>query len=148
MTLQAQVMYAETSWPQNLNARLLAMTMLECVDDLPQLCGREFRQAVADLTFADDLRGKLDIILKEMNKFRSRNQSSLNDIRNNVAAHRDHDLDNFFNGLKKADPKQLCDLARSLSRLLGDFEAAMLDVLREASQLTKFVRVITSLKPS
>lgn len=147
-TLQAQVMYAETSWPQNLNGRLLAMTIWECINDLPKLCGREFREAVAELTFADDLRGKLGIILKEMNKFKIRNQSSLTDIRNNVAAHRDHDLENFFSGLKKADPKQLCDLARSLSRLLGDFEAAMLDVLRQAHQLTKFARVIATLKPS
>ena len=147
-SLRFQVLYAETSWQKNLSARLLAMTLWECVDDLPQVCGPAFRKAVADLTFTDELRGKLDKTMKEINSFKHRNEALLKPIRDNVAAHRDKDLDKFFDGLEHANPKLLVDIAKSLCLLLGDFSSTMNDALREAKQLTKFTRMITTLKAS
>jgi hypothetical protein len=146
--LRFQVQCAETKWRKNLNARLLAMTIWECVDDLTRILGREFRDAITGLTFSHDLRTKLDKTLKEINGFRGRHESLLKDIRNLTAAHREVVLDKLLAALEKVQPDSLIDLAQSLRRLLSAFYKTMTEILREAKQLIKLTHAMTTLKPS
>jgi len=91
--LTLQMLFAETAWRRKLNARLLAMTLWECIDDLPAISGKEFRTAITELTIGDQLRARLDYTLNKMHRFKHEHEKILLEIRKVAAAHREHDLD-------------------------------------------------------
>jgi hypothetical protein len=146
--LRNQVKCAETKWRANLNARLLAMTIWECVDDLPAIFGREVRGALADLTISHNLRTELDETLRDINIFKRTHGSSLKAIRDFTAAHRDQRVDRLLAALQEVRPMDVVDLARSLRLLLQALHKTMITVLREAKQLIPFWHATRSFKPS
>ena len=140
--LTFQTLYAETEWPRNLNARLLAMTIWECVDDLQKITGERFRSAVSALTMGNELQTRVDKTMKQMNKFKNEHERMLVEIRKITAAHRDLDLGLLFDVMKRTNPKTLFKLSMELSRLLGEFTSVLKDVIQDAKQLFRQARLM------
>lgn len=115
-------------WENHLYARLLAMTMLECVEDLPAVLGKKFRKSLASVVPDDGHRQRLSKITKRLSDFRKRHESQLRDIRRVAAAHRDHDPNLLISLIEKLDIQELITMAGELQDLQTEFAQAMTDV--------------------
>ena len=115
-------------WEERLYARLLAMTMLECAEDLPAVLGKKFRESLVAVVPGDPHRQRLSKISKHLSNFRKRHERELRDIRKIAAAHRDHDPRVLMLLIEQLDTRKLTATADELQDLQTEFARAMTDV--------------------
>lgn len=110
-----------------------AVLLYEAAEDLPQLLGKEFRQAVMALGTREDLMTQLNQVSSDLNKFWQQHREFLGTVRNAVAAHREHDALRYVETLQALAPlevmRRAADLSGLLERLIGVLtEIALLSV--------------------
>jgi hypothetical protein len=127
-------------WESKLYGRLLAMTMLECVEDIPTVLGREFRDSLA-ATVADDIhRQRISKFSKSLSDFRKRHENELRHIRTVTAAHRDHDAILQVAVIENLDTRELMRMAGELNDLSGAFAQAMTQVLLQMNVIKEILK--------
>lgn len=72
-------------------AKQEAILLYEAAEDVPQLLGREFRDAVKALGASAEEIARLNSVSSDLNQFWHGHREFLGRIRNVLAAHRDHD---------------------------------------------------------
>lgn len=95
-----------------------AVLLYEAGKDLPQLLGREFRDAANALGASPDHISRLNAVSSELNRFWQGHQGFLGTIRNALAAHRDHDALQYAEALETLKPLEVMARAAELSQLL------------------------------
>jgi hypothetical protein len=115
-------------WQSRLYGRLLAMTMLECVEDIPTVLGKRFRESLRTLVSNERQRQRISVITKSLSEFRKSNEAELRRVRQIAAAHRDHNVNVQLDVIEKLNIKKLTVLANELNDLLGGASRAMADV--------------------
>jgi len=104
-------------------AKQEAVLLYEAAEDLPQLLGKPFRDAVKSLGITAEQQGRLDLASSELNKFWQKEREFLGNIRNAVAAHREHDSLAYLEALERVKPLEVmargADLSGRLERLLS-----------------------------
>jgi hypothetical protein len=115
-------------WESRLYARLLAMTMLECAEDLPAVLGKKFRDSLAVVVPDDRHRERLSKITSDLSDFRKRHERELRDIRRIAAAHRDHNPSLVISLIEQLDTQALLSMAGELQELQTEFSLAMTEV--------------------
>ena len=120
---------ADTQWRKKLYARLLAMTLVECVEDITQLLGKEFRKSLDKAIAKNDHKQKLNPIVKALTEFKKKHERDLRVIRNIAAAHRDQDAARQLSIINKIDPKTLQNLSLEFVELLLPFTTMMTEVM-------------------
>lgn len=96
-----------------------AILLYEAAEDLPQLLGREFRKAVKKLGASEEQISRLNAVSSGLNRFRSNHQTFLGNIRNVLAAHRDHDALQYGYALERLKPIEVMARADELSQWLN-----------------------------
>jgi hypothetical protein len=124
---------ADTQWRKKLYARLLAMTLVECVEDITQLFGKEFRQSLDKAITKNDYKLKLNPIVKALIEFKKKHERDLRDIRNIAAAHRDKNAAHQLSTINKIDPKTLQNLSLEFVELLLPFTTMMTEIMNDMS---------------
>ena len=114
-----QMMCAETPWRRKLNARLLAMTLAEYLEDFPSLFGKNFRTSLGQSGAGDLLLGELARTMKKLHEFKRKHEPMLREIRNVTAAHRDNDADLFLGVVGGINPSEIWELSEEFSNLIG-----------------------------
>jgi hypothetical protein len=109
-----------------------AVLLYEAAKDLPQLLGREFRDAVKALGASADQLAQLNAISSDLNQFWQDNRTFLGTIRNALGAHRDHDSLRYADALEVLKPLEVMGRAAGLSQLLERLVA----VITEMASLT------------
>lgn len=99
-------------------AKYEAILLYEAAEDLPQLLGREFRDAVEALGTSEEQWARLDSVSSNLNRFKHQHREFLRTIRNVLAAHRDHDALRYANTLETLKPLEVMARAAELSELL------------------------------
>ena len=127
-------------WESRLYGRLLAMTMFECVDDIPTVLGKDFRTSLESLGVHPSSRQGLSAVTKGLSMFRKSHESFLSRIRTISAAHRDHDAALQTTVIESLDITSLTQMAAELTDLLTAFVLAMNKVLGEVSVISDIVR--------
>ena len=128
MTILVRDMCCTSDWWQSrLYGRLLAMTMVECVEDIPAVLGKRFRESMRLVVSGDLQRERIIAISKSLSEFRKRNEAELRNVRRTAAAHRDHNVNVQFDVIDKLDLKKLNALSGELNDLLGGLSRAMAD---------------------
>lgn len=127
-------------WENRLYARLLAMTMLECAEDLPTVLGKGFRKSLAAVVPDDRHRQRLSEITSRLSDFRKRHERALRDIRRIAAAHRDHDPNLLMSLIDGLDIQKLIAMAGELQDLQTEFANAMTDVFLSINALREVLR--------
>jgi len=122
---------ADTQWRKKLYARLLAMTLVECVEDITQLLGKEFRLSLDKAIAKNDYKQKLNPIVKALIEFKKKHECDLRDIRNIAAAHRDQDAARQLSAINKINPKTLQNLSLEFVELLLPFNKMMTEVMND-----------------
>jgi hypothetical protein len=105
-----------------------AILLYEAAEDLPQLLGKEFRAAVTTLGADDALKKRLNEASSGLHRFWDEHREFLNDIRNAVAAHREHDALAYVQKLESIKPLQVMGLAAEFSGLLERLIAVLTDI--------------------
>ena len=79
---------SKLKWEKSLYLRLLAITIIEFIDDINYLLGKNFRSIISELIEDKAIIIELNIICKKINNIKKENEELLREIRNNVIAHR------------------------------------------------------------
>ena len=109
-----------------------AVLLYEAAEDLPQLLGKEFRDAVNALGATPDQLQRLNRASSDLNQFWQKERLFLGTIRNVLTAHRDHDSLRYLDSLESLKPLGVMTRAAELSPLLG----ALIRALTEIARLT------------
>jgi hypothetical protein len=109
-----------------------AVLLYEAAEDLPQLLGREFRDAVKTLGATPEQFERLNSVSSDLNRFWQKQREFLGTIRNALAAHRDHDALRYAETLETLKPREVMARGAELSPLLD----RLVRVLTEMAQLT------------
>jgi len=109
-----------------------AVLLYEAGEDLPQLLGREFRNAVKALGASPEQLSRVNAVSSELNRFWQGNREFLGTIRNALAAHRDHDALRYAEALETLKPLEVMAGAADLSQLLD----RLVRVIAELASLT------------
>ena len=96
-----------------------AVLLYEAAEDLPQLLGREFREAVKALGASAEQLAHLNSVSSDLNRFWQAHRDFLRTIRNALAAHRDHDSLRYVDALEALKPLEVMSRAAELSQLLN-----------------------------
>jgi hypothetical protein len=127
-------------WETRLYGRLLAMTMLECAEDVPAVLGRDFRASLAAVVPEAPHLRRISDITKSLSEFRKRHEKKLRHVRTLVAAHRDHNPTLQFSVIETLDIGRLIGMAGELNDLLAAFIRAMTNALLEMNVVHEILR--------
>ena len=127
-------------WESRLYARLLAMTMLECVEDVPQVLGKSFRNALNKLAPQSQHLTALCTVSKTLSDFRKNHEGRLRPIRQIMAAHRDHDPNLIVSSVTNLDLGALIKLAGDLNDALSKFSEIMSNVISDLDVFKEIFR--------
>jgi hypothetical protein len=111
---------AGDSWGGRLYARLLALTLYECTEDITALLGRPLREAVSELggpAALDTLKG----LHKRAAIFFDENRPLLQAIRLQVIGHREQDAAIQVSQLEALDMRHMESLGYEMLKWLNDF---------------------------
>jgi hypothetical protein len=109
-----------------------AILLYEAAEDLPQLLGREFRDAVMSLGASTEQLNRLNSVSSNLNQFWQGHREFLGTIRNVLAAHRDHDTLRYAEALEVLKPLEVMSRAAELSQLVEQ----LVRVITELASLT------------
>lgn len=126
--LTYQMMIAESDWERKLSARILAMTLVECVEDTAQILGKNFRIAADAIFNESEHFQKIDLIRRKIAMFRRKHEGMLRELRNIAAAHRDKDGDLQLVAIKNTNVKVIWRLSMEFTRLLGQFDELVIQI--------------------
>jgi hypothetical protein len=113
-------------------AKYEAVLLYEGAEDLLQLLGREFREAVKALGASEGQMGRLNSVSSELNAFWRKHRVFLGVIRNVLASHREHDALSYAANVEMLKPLEVMARAVELSGPLG----RLVRVLTEIGSLT------------
>jgi hypothetical protein len=126
-----------------------AVLLYEAAKDLPQLLGREFRDAVKALGASTEQIAQLNAVSSDLNQFWQANREFLGTIRNALAAHRDHDALRYVDALEALRPLEVMGRAAGLSQLLERLVAVITEMASLTAGPAAIMRdmIISSKKP-
>jgi len=131
-------------WEERLYARLLALTMLECVEDLPVILGKKFRNSLAAVVPNNEYKQRLSKISSNLSAFKNRHDRELRHIRQIAAAHRDHDPNVLISLIEQLDMKKLMKMAGALHDLQTEFARAMTKVFLNINAVKEVLKAFSS----
>lgn len=137
--LTHQMMVADSDWRRKLNARILAMSLAECIEGTSQVLGKQFQNTVSIAFNGNVHLQELQIIRKKLTTFRKKHERMLREIRNIAAAHRDTDADLQLIAIDNTDVRIIWGLAAEFTGLLGRFGNLMTKVFPD---LTSRIRAL------
>ena len=95
-----------------------AVLLYEAAEDIPQLLGKKFRDAIAALSVPPERLQAINAVSADLNKFWRMHREFLGRIRNVLAAHREQDALAYANALDSIKPLEVMHRAAELSQLL------------------------------
>jgi hypothetical protein len=104
----------DKDWEKKYIARQIAVSLYEASEDIPQLLGKGFRASLRTIPLWDEAENELNEITKKLDQFKQSHKKILGELRNFVAAHRDHDAFKQMEIIDDLNPD-------SIYALLGDF---------------------------
>jgi nitrate reductase NapAB chaperone NapD len=127
-------------WETRLYARLLAITMLECTEDLPDVLGKKFRDALAAVVIEKEPKERISTVSRALSNFRKTHERALRSIRQIAAAHRDHNPSAVAAVIQSIDVPALLQTASDLQDLHNDFVIAMTTVFSHVNPVREFMK--------
>ncbi|WP_054851802.1 hypothetical protein [Olleya sp. ITB9] len=109
---------SESPTQKNLFGRLLCMTIIEFLDDINELIGKNLRQELESNNMSEFI-DELKIIGKEFSSLKKENNTELRKIRNNSAAHKTKMAKDLINFTKENPFKNLNEINTKIS-LIND----------------------------
>ncbi|MFT3706566.1 MAG: hypothetical protein QM817_02760 [Archangium sp.] len=135
--LTSQMLAALDESERKFVARQFAVLLYEASEDLPQLFGRGYRDALRGLKLDARVLPQLDTITRQLNRFKQLHADDLKHVRSIVGAHREQNALTQIETLERVQPLELMSLAAELYESLHP----LMEVLTEVTLLTADMRV-------
>lgn len=126
--LNWDMMHATDHWRRTFVARQMAVFLFEASEDLTQLLGRDYREALHSMNVGHETIDELGRISSQLNQFRHEHEKTLKRIRQFIGAHRDHDAGAQLDILDNLEPLSIYGLAGEFYvplRALADFQVRL-----------------------
>lgn len=107
--LAERIRLTERRFEKLLYSRLLAMIMIEFLDDINRLIGKEFVKELEKNGFNDTIQIFKDIA-KQYSKIKNDNESLLRTLRNSTAAHKENDALKLVNMVYNIDSSSILNI--------------------------------------
>lgn len=111
-------------WQKIYFARQVALLIYEALEDIPVITGKLFKihfQDVKGIAAADQFLGDLKALSKQLGQFKDAYREELLNIRVNVAAHRDIDIDRQLGIIGNIDPYRMIDLMLEFEKIIRSY---------------------------
>ncbi len=109
-------------------AKYEAILIYEASEDIKQLLGKEFRQALIGLQISEVQSQKFKEASSKLNEFWHTNREYLKSTRNMLAAHRHHNTLEYIETLDQLKPIAIMKLAADLSECINQFSSVLTDI--------------------
>lgn len=122
--LTSEMIHAVGDEHRKFIARQMAALLYEATEDLPALLGGDYRSALRAIGVDQEFFPTLNAISKQFNAFKQKHASELQEIRNLVGAHRDHNAIAQMTLIEELRPLRIQGLAAEFSvpiRALADW---------------------------
>lgn len=132
--------FANTKWHQQFAARGMAVLLYETSKDIPEIFGKEYRQALRDLGLGDPWLQALNKSVTGFNKFKAEHAAFLNTVRTYVGAHKEKDALAQLAVLEALDHMGIYRLGAKFSASLNslvEFQMALLTYLKSPAVMLK-----------
>lgn len=126
-----QLMVAETDWRRKLYARMLAMTLFECVSDIPAIMAKDFRSGITSRANKNDVWEGVESVRKDLANFGKKHKIILEEIRHIAIAHRDQRADLQLVVIKNIRVTMVWELSMEFKTILEKFNGLMLLVFSD-----------------
>jgi hypothetical protein len=112
------LLFAGSGWDQTFFARGMAVAIYEAADDIPQILGKQYRESLHALLRSSNLMVELSAITRKFSQFRKEHGKFLEEVRQVIGAHRDHDALRQSEMLERLDVPKLNDLSAEFQETL------------------------------
>jgi len=109
------LVFEDKPWQKVYIARQVTLIMYEAFKDLPEILGKYYKQIFDGVEIAKPYLETLTVYKKEFESLKNENNVYLREIRMNVSAHRDQDIDTQLEVIRNIDPYRVI-------RIMFDFE--------------------------
>jgi len=127
---------------QNLYARQLCLLIHEALEDIPTVFGNPFRNAAVSLPNGQTHVSAISSVLKTLGDIRRTNERPIADVRNFVAAHRDHDALKQLEIMRNINNLWLMSISEKFTEFLGKMANALTPLLYEMGDKTTIFKHI------
>lgn len=117
-----------------------AVLLHEASEDITQLIGREFREAIKSLGISEDQLNRLNNASSDINNFWQNNRAFLSNIRNMVAAHREQNALRYIENFEQLKPLEVMKYAVDLSERIEKLVSVLTNVLLASSSQKAILR--------
>jgi hypothetical protein len=132
-----QLMVAETDWRRKLYARMLAMTLFECVSDIPAIMAKDFRSGITSRANKNDVWEGVESVRKDLANFGKKHKIILEEIRHIAIAHRDQRAGLQLVVIKNIRVTMVWELSMEFKTILEKFNGLMLLVFSDLKKKAK-----------
>jgi hypothetical protein len=119
----------EQGWRRKLYARLLALLIVEFLEDVGELLGKSFRSKVIAISDKSASIDRLNSILKQLNQLRSKHEKDLRSIRNIAIGHKDKDAKRQVEVINNLDIDGLQSLAIDITNWITSYSLFLTDLI-------------------
>jgi len=105
-------------WQKIYFARQVVLLIYEALNDIPEILGKEYKKIFILINESKDYMEQLNLYKKELEKIKKENYSYLHEIRTNVAAHRDQNIDSQIKVLREIDPYKIIKILFAFEKSL------------------------------
>ncbi len=126
------LIFEDKKWQKIYYARQVSLIIYEALKDIPEVLGKNYKQLFVGIDIAKDYLDELNKYKKDLERYKSEHLKILYEIRVNVSAHRDQDIDNQLAIISKIDPYKII-------KIMTDFEL----ILRKLSDHLQKLLVYT-----
>jgi hypothetical protein len=119
----------EDGWRRKLYARLLSLTIVEFLEDVGELLGKDFRTKVLAIGDRSASIARLNSILKQLSQLRGKHEKDLRSIRNVVIGHKDKDAKRQIEVISSLDIAGLQSLAVDMTKWVTSYSLFLTDLI-------------------
>ncbi len=112
------LLYETKKWQKVYFARQVVLLIYEALNDIPGMLGKDFKNIFKDISEASNYLMELKSLQKEFGKFSTIHFENLKQIRMNIIAHRDPDIDNQLHYIETIDPYEIINIMFDFEKIL------------------------------
>jgi hypothetical protein len=133
-----ELMSLEEGWRRSFHARVAALLLVEFMEDVGQLVGKEWRAAILPLLTSKESQERLRQLCVTLVELRRRHERNLRELRNVAIGHRDRDARLQLKAIRELDSeliyKILLDVTKWMTQMMG-FQTDLLNEVTKKIQI-------------
>lgn len=114
LLLRDDVLFARSSWRRQWALRIMVLNIYEATEDIGQLLGKSFRSTLHEFPLTEEDWNAFNALRSGFAQLKRRNRPVLKELRNAVAAHREHDADKTLALVEGLEFDDVVDMAGEL----------------------------------